>query len=224
MLTISRFSTKKNEDYWRNRKIDWVSHYFSPDHPHRDFLIKILKTSPPKSVLEIGMGCGANLWRIKKEFPNARVCGCDINPDAIKTADEVFRKEYPTKHFERPAIDSIADIDFRVGDITAIPFHGEFFDMVITDACLIYIGPDKMDRAIREIRRVGYYNFLFVEFHSDKWWKRLALKLASRYYAYDYFKLLSDNYFKGIKLTKVPKEHFGGEPWNTYGYFITSGR
>jgi ubiquinone/menaquinone biosynthesis C-methylase UbiE len=214
--------TKDNEKYWKDRKIDWVSHYWMPEHKHRDLLIKILKTQPPRSVLEVGCATGSNLYRIKKEFPDCRICGCDINADAIKTAEAVFRQEFPAEHFDRPAIDSIADIDFRVGAIDEIPFHGEYFDLVLTDACLIYTGPEKINRVMRELRRVGYDRFMFSEFHSDSWLKRLGLRLARNYYAYDYNRLLAKHFFKHIKVVKMPKDMFGGEPWTTFGSVITA--
>ena len=215
-------STEKHKEYWKDRQIDWKEAYFDTlDHPHRDYLIKILETQPPRSVLEIGCASGPNLYRIKKAFPDCRVCGCDINEEAIKTADFIFRQEWPEKHFEKPAIDSIADIDFRVGGIESVPFHGEYFDLVITDATLIYIDPKTMPRALREMRRLSYDKFLMIEFHSTSWLKRKALNLASGYFAYDYKKLLSEKYFKNIVLTKVPKDMWGGTPWNDFGYFIT---
>lgn len=241
-------NTKKNEEYWSKegrRKTDkinwpfvtsngklltdldeiaksnWRQGYFDPDHPHRDFLIKLIKTSPPKRVLEIGMGCGANLYRIKKEFPDCIICGCDINSDAIDAAKELFKEAFPAEMFVIKPGETISEIDFRVGNIMAIPFDGELFDLVITDACLIYIGPDKIERAFREIRRVGYDKMLFNEFHSDNWLKRLKLRLMTRYFAYNYFKLLSDNHFKYIIVTKLSPEMFGGEPWTSYGAVMT---
>lgn len=217
-------NTKQNEDYWRNRHIDWKHAYWTPEHPHRDFMINMLKVTPPKSVLEIGCGCGANLYRIKKEFPECHIAGCDINPDAVRTAMEVFKKEFPNAQFADKTTAWISDseIDFRVGDVTAIPFHGEYYDLVLTDAMLIYIAPDKIKRALREIRRVGYEKMMFIEFHSESWLKRWGLRRASRNNAYNYFRLLSDNHFKHINITKLPKGTFEGEPWDTFGHIITS--
>lgn len=215
-------STGKNKQYWENRRIDWTQAYFTPNHPHRDFIMKLLKPTPPRSVLEIGCGAGANLYRIKKEWPDCRICGCDISADAIKTADETFKREFSEEHFYRPSVAHIADIDFRVGDITKIPFNGEFFDLVITDACLIYVGKDEISRAMKEIRRVGYDKFMFCEFHSESRLKRMGLRMASRYFAYNYFDLLSHYNFKYIKAIKLPPELFGGEPWTTFGNIICS--
>ena len=52
--------------------------------------------------------------------------------------------------------------------------------------------------------------------HLDKAKERDAL-----YFAYDYKKLLEDNYFKNIKITKIPESVWPNEPWKTFGYVIT---
>ena len=84
-------STSKNNKFWKTRQIDWKSHYWNLDHPHRQRIIEIIRKYPVKSVLEIGCGAGANLYNIKKAFPEIKIAGCDINPDAIQTAKELFR-------------------------------------------------------------------------------------------------------------------------------------
>lgn len=235
-------TTKQNEEWWKKRKINWETHYFTPNHKHRKLLVDILKTSPPRNVLEIGCGCGANLYAIKRAFPDVNIAGCDINKDAIETAKRMFEnaeftgkktdysnyKENPRRkdfkelaggaYYKEPAI---PEIEFKVGNIDAIPFHGESYDLVLTDACLIYIGPDKIRRALREIKRVGYNNMMFVEFHSNSWLKRSALRVVSGYYAYNYQELLERYYFKHIKIHKIPKEVWPGKPWQEFGVVIT---
>ena len=197
--------TETNNKYWKGRKINWDTHYWSPNHAHRDMIIDALKKVNLKSVLEIGCGAGANLHRIKQAFPNVDISGCDINVDAIAMA----KKKLP-------------DADLKVGSILDLPFNGEFYDLILTDAMLIYIGPEKIRRAFREIRRVGYEKMMFVEFHSESWLKRKALSLTSRYNAYDYKKLLKKYYFKSVRVRKIPKEVWNGEPWLTYGNIITA--
>ena len=220
---ISLFSkTEKNKKYWEERKIDWIKHYWSIGHAHRDHLIEILRKVRIKTVLEVGCGAGANLYRIKKEFPYVKIAGCDINPDAIETANQIFKAEFPAKMFEKEALDTMSEIDFRVGSAEAIPFNGEAFDLVITDAMMIYVGPDKISRVLREIRRVGYDKMIFIEFNSKSWLKRVGLGLATRYYAYDWEKLLAEKHFKYIKLEKTPNEMWEGKVWDNFGYFITS--
>jgi SAM-dependent methyltransferase len=216
-------STEQFTKYWKDRKIDWKSHYFNPSHPHRKMILDLIKTSPNgvRSILEIGCGAGANLYNIKKAFPQARVCGCDLNPDAIKTAQEIF-KEFKTTDPINVPLDYIKEIDFRVGGIDAIPFHGEYFDLVITDAMMIYIDKSNLDRAIREIRRVGYEKFIFCELHSNNWFKRLGLKLARGYNVYDWNKLLKKYNFKAGRVSKIPTEVWPDEPWRTFGNVMTA--
>lgn len=237
-------TTKKNENYWRHRKINWVKEYFSTwDHPHRQAIIKILKEHPVRSVLEVGCGAGENLYLIKKHFPEVKIAGCDISEDAIETAKQIFREipktlsgtpagikyeENPIRKAQREfgeihlSTPNIEDIEFKVGSADALPFHGDSFDLVLTDAMLIYIGPDKITRVLREIRRVTYNKMMFVEFHHKSFWKRLGLRMASRYYAYDYSKLLPKYNCKYVRIMKMSKELWSGEPWETYGSIITS--
>ena len=215
---------KDNMKFWESRQIDWKKAYFNLDHPHRKVLIDFLKTCKISSVLEIGCACGANLYNIKKEFPNIKIAGCDIAEDAIKTADEIFRAEYPEEKFLPSTSDGNAEIDFRVGGIEAIPFHGMAFDMIITDACLIYINKKHIQRAMREIRRVaaGGGQVLFIEFHSKSWLKRVGLRVISkfRYTSYDYNKLLNKYFFKGIRIFSLSKEIWPGHLWGEFGYLM----
>lgn len=241
-------SSNKNNKFWRERRIDWKASYFNLDHFHRKTIIDIIQQledtgKPVKSVLEIGCGAGANLYNIKKAFPNIKIAGCDINADAIATAKELFTgmktedgsaKEY--KETDRQRIqretfgkDSVRgvdvrmdDIDFKVADATELPFHGDSFDLVMTDAFLLYMGKDKIERVLREMRRVGYNRFVFSELHDDSWVGRLNLRIRekNRYYAYDYRKLLSKYFFKEINLFKI--EGWGANLWDNYGYVITS--
>ena len=86
----------------------------------------------------------------------------------------------------------------------------------------MYIDENKIDRALRELRRVGYDRFLFCEPHSKNWLARVYLRVSKGYSAYDYEKLMKDHYFKGTRLHKIPKEAWGGHLWGPYGYVITA--
>ena len=208
--------------YWTNRKLNWGQAYWTPGHPHRQIFVDMLRTSPPKHILEIGCGAGANLFLLKKAFPSALIAGCDINPEAIETAKKMFKDYDQEEKLGQPKEEG-PEVCFKVGSVEAIPFHGDTFDLVLTDACLIYVGPDKIRRALREIRRVAYEKVMFCEFHSESWWKRTALKITSGYNAYDYEKLLGKYFFKYIRLSKIPKEVWPGEPcWETFGTIATA--
>ena len=64
---------------------------WTPNHRHRDLIIDIIRKHPSKNVLEIGCAWGSNLFRIKKEFPEMKVAGCDISEDAILEAKQQFK-------------------------------------------------------------------------------------------------------------------------------------
>lgn len=228
------------EVYWKNRRINWKDSYFNIDHPHRKLLIDILKNDPPGSVCEVGCASGANLWNIKKEFPNCKIAGCDVSLDAIETAKEIFfganlpktgeqdMSQHPNfKNLdglipkELMHLPNLTDIEFKVGAFDAIPFHGESYDLILTDAALMYVCPQEMARALREIRRIGYKRMIFIELHSTNWFKRKVLNLGRHYWAYNYFQLLRDSYFKHVECVKIPYETWPHEPWKTFGYIIS---
>lgn len=239
-------STKKHTKFWTNRKMDWVDGYWNPEHPHREMIKDILSKRRPGSMLEVGCGAGANLFAIKQMYPELKVAGCDINADAIETAKQQFKAnahlipKYDRKvlyEYDKHPVDKMLqenfykgdkhknyEIEFKVGNVLNIPFHGDAYDLVLTDACLIYLGYKEIDRALREIRRVGFNKFMFVEFHSENPLKRLALKATGGYYAYNYKKILAEHHFKNVTFQKIPKEVWPGQPWIDFGYIITAVR
>lgn len=158
------------------------------------------------SLIEVGCGAGANLVNIIKSFPDRKlqVGGVDINPEAIELARKQFNGGI-----------------FKVGPVHDIMMSDDATDIVLSDMCLIYYGPGKIDSAIKEIKRIGRNYVLFCEFHHHSFWKRLQLRLTSGYYAYDYRKLLEKHGFGDIELYKIPEEYWpGGNPQKTFGYLI----
>ena len=196
--------TKKHTKFWRNRKINWEQSYLLADgamnHPHRDLIIKRLGELKWRSVLEVGMGAGANLVRIKQQWPAAEVGGCDINLEAVKVAS----KYLPKARF----------ID--VGDPRDIFLSDNSVDVVMSDACLIYLGPWEVRKALKDMKRVARNNLLLCELHSEKkvW--------GSRYNIHNYRKLLEDLDCFDIRIEKIPKEVWPGTPWEQYGHIISA--
>jgi len=69
-------NNKHFKKYWRERQ-DWTG-YTSPEainHPHRKVIVEALKTFPWLSLLEVGMGGGANLVNIIRDLPGRQVGG-----------------------------------------------------------------------------------------------------------------------------------------------------
>ena len=182
-----RLTTKDHINYWKNRKIDWKESYFTPDHPHRDLIIDALHTMKFSTVYEIGCGAGANLWKVIKHYPNTRVGGVDVNEEAIEEA----KKNLPGNSL----METRSAEDIFMND--------KSIDVLLSDMCSIYFGPLKIDKVIKEIKRVTRNNVIFVEFHSRSFWSRLKLFWKSGYNAYNWPKLLRKHGFYDIEMRKL---------------------
>lgn len=199
----------KHKRYWADRKIDWEKDYFwgSITHPHRNLILRVLSRIKFRSVLEIGCGAGANLARIQKAFPGTEIGGVDINPDAIEAAKKLLPD---AAVFEVSSADDLFCSDKSV-------------DVVLTDMCLIYLSGRSMRKALREIVRVTRSYVVFVEFHTESFWKRTGLKLATGYSAPNYKKLLEGQGFYDILIQKFTEGDWpGGDPQKTFGHIITA--
>lgn len=205
MLKLLKTS-KRWANYWRKRKIDWQQAYSSTiDHPHREMIVDALAPFLFRSVLEIGCASGPNLMNFLRHWPDLQVGGVDISEDAIRQA----KKHMPYGAFE-------------VRDADVLYFSKDCTDATISDACLIYFGPKKVRKALKEINRCTRNVIVLCEFHSTSWFKRLLLRWTSGYFAHDYTKLLEECGFHDVEIRKIPKEVWPGLPWEQYGHIITA--
>lgn len=158
---------------WSNRHLydgeDWIEGYWrSRNHPHRSFLVERICKFSPNSVLEIGCACGPNLYHIAKKFPDAEVRGIDINPIAVEKGNEYFQQG------------AISNVKLEVGKAQELKqFADKSFDVVFTDAVLIYISPDEIKQVVKEIFRIGRV-LVLNEWHTFNKW--LALLLHKYYH------------------------------------------
>lgn len=193
---IHSWTTKAHSKYWRERKIDWVKSYADTwNHPKRQFLVQVLSRFKWLSLVEVGCASGPNLIKIAHTFPRAEVGGVDINPEAIETAERLFREGGKNAWF-------------KVGSGDDIMMSDKSTDLVLTDMMLIYVGPLKIKKYLLEMKRIARNYLVIHELYSNKWYERLWLFLTSGYWSYDYPKLLEKLGFYDIKKIKVPIECF----------------
>lgn len=170
----NKLNIKKDEEWATIHLLEgesWIESYWkSRNHPHRFLLLdRMSKFSPISSVLEIGCGCGPNLYQLAKKFPDAEIRGIDINPIAVQKGNEFFNEE------------GITNVKLEVGKAQELSkFSDESFDVVLTDAVLIYIDPNEIKNVIKEMFRISGLLILY-EWHSFNNW--LAL-LLSKYYCF----------------------------------------
>lgn len=206
-------TTTTQKKFWQNRKIDWDKQYLATwDHPHRELIMRALSAFDWVSLWEVGCGPGANLVRIAKTLPitpiqkrhGARqLGGSDINPEAIALAKKTFEKGL----FHVEAVDDLLLSDDSV-------------DVVLSDATLIYYGPEKIDKAVGEMVRIARLGIVLCEFHGTSWWKRLWLRLTTGYNAYNYQELLEKHGCRNIQIVKIPPQFWDGFPWQPWGHIV----
>ena len=197
-------TTNDHKKYWKERKIDWDAHYLATwNHPHRELIMYALTMFPWVSLWELGCGPGANLVRIVKSFKNKNLGGSDINEDAIALARKTF-----------------VGGRFRVESSEDTLMSENSVDVVLSDAHLIYFGPTKINKVVKEMVRIARNNLVLFELHEPSLLKRIWLRLRRGYNAYDYRKLLESNGCYNVQIIKMPKQYWPGTPWEEYGHII----
>ncbi|MBI3930972.1 MAG: class I SAM-dependent methyltransferase [Chloroflexi bacterium] len=209
---------RKGND-WNNKrypgKNEWVLSYWdSRNHSHRPFLTeRIADFSPISSILEIGCNCGPNLYMIAQKFPGIKIQGIDINPLAIQKGKELF------------AAAGISNVKLSVGKADELSqFPDNSFDVVFTDAVLIYIGRDKIQGIIKEMVRVARKGLILVEQHICKPNNKANHSLGIRPYGLwqrDYVALLKQFVPEAqIGITKITEDMWADPQWQETGAII----
>jgi SAM-dependent methyltransferase len=207
--------TKSWEDYWVRRKRgddwnrkghDWVKGYWeSTKHPHRRLVVDAISRFEPKSVLEIGCASAPNLRLLAEKYPKAEIWGVDINRKAVEYGNKMFRKN------------GFKNVTLMVAQADKLLFAERTFDVVLTDAMLIYIGKDKIMDVMSKLIEIAKKGLVLVERHiegvgslgvyKDGLWQRDYIELIERF--------VPDAVITPKKITpKVWKE------WSETGYVI----
>jgi ubiquinone/menaquinone biosynthesis C-methylase UbiE len=95
-------------------------------------------------------------------------------------------------------------------------FPDKSFDVVFTDAVLMYIGADKIGKVAKELQRVAKKAIILVEHHSKQ--ESSLGRVKEKYWLRDYAKLFQPLSHQ-ISTTKIPAEIWGGN-WGKLGYII----
>jgi len=179
---------KSNEWFWKFRHIfdhsNWPGKYVSEEsltHSHRKLLIDIIsKYAPFENIFEIGCASGPNIYLLAKEFPSTKIYGSDISKNAINFGKKWFA-EKNVKNIELST--SYAENSFK-------NFSDKSIDVIITDAALIYLNSNKLEKMIKEMLRVGRKALVFNEQHTDA-----ILPVSDGHWIHDYKNLLKCHFF-----------------------------
>ena len=225
LITSRLKDTQAQEEYWAKRHLqkgsdwdykyglsedEWVAGYWeSRHHRHRPLLIqKLTKYKPFNGLLEIGCNCGPNLYLLASAMPQVTMQGIDINPRAIHKGRELL------------AAAEINNVNLAIGKADELAqFAEKSFDIVFTDAVLIYIGPDKIEKVIKEMLRLSRLALVFLEQHDSnasakgKYWHGKWIR--------DYIGLMKQFVpEKNIQITRLTAEQWSDRDWQRIGAII----
>ena len=103
-------------------------------------------------------------------------------------------------------------------------FQDKSFDVVFTDAVLIYIGPDKINEVIREMIRITQKALILVEWHSFEPERKDLYGLGvyhSGCWKRDYLALLKEFVpEERIHVTKITEDIWPDKNWSEVGAVI----
>lgn len=150
------FIRNKLGDLWTHRGGDWADGYWeSREHSHRSYLVdRIAEFSLVTSVLEIGCASGPNLYLLAKRFPDAEIEGIEINPEAVRTGNE---------RLSESGVSNVKLSEGRAEDLSR--FKDNSFDVVFTDAVLIYIGRNVIQEVTENMLRIARKGLVMMEHH-----------------------------------------------------------
>lgn len=132
-----------SRSYWEKRAVQLWEHDRNPDPTMTVALSEIvarLREIPPwESLLEVGCGFGRVLRGLRLVFPSARLMGVDFSFKQL-----LHGRTYLVKN----------NVPLLQASSIDLPFPPKRFDLVITNASLIYLNPTELERTLGEFRRV----------------------------------------------------------------------
>jgi SAM-dependent methyltransferase len=155
-------------------------------HQRSQWLVEELKKIEFSSILEIGCGCGRNLFHIKNSFPNSKLYGMDISSDAIQFAK------------------SIVDADFVQGSFNDLKKIQQKFDVIFSMASFCYTSPNIFEQNIDTLLKLSTkYIFHFEDFGEGE--KIESINGSQNYWKYNYnMSYLKRN--KEVQLLDIPND------------------
>lgn len=136
-------------DYWDgDRRINYGGYRYMPGRwaPVGQAMIDHYGIKPGDRILDIGCGKGFQLYELTQLLPGIEVHGIDVSGYAIENAKEEIKDR------------------LQVGNATSLPYPDKHFDFVFSLNALHNLHCYDLDKALREMERVGKKNkYLCVE-------------------------------------------------------------
>lgn len=185
----------------------WAEDYLTDaglDHPHRRFLFdRIAAHAPFDSVLEVGCASAPNLIGLSRRYPRTRFRGIDISRSAIAAGQR------------RLAADGIENVSLDVASISTLRgCADQSIDLVLTDAALIYVAPDRIDAVVADLVRIARRSVVLFEYHRDGGGR------VNAHWAHDWRQLLTRHApHSAITVSRLPPGTWPGS-WDDHGHLV----
>jgi protein-L-isoaspartate(D-aspartate) O-methyltransferase len=127
-------------DYWDgDRRINYGGYRYMPGRwaPVGQAMIDHYGIKPGDRILDIGCGKGFQLYELTQLLPGVEVHGIDVSGYAIENAKEEIKDR------------------LQVGNATSLPYPDKHFDFVFSLNALHNLHCYDLDKALREMERVG---------------------------------------------------------------------
>jgi len=140
-------------DYWDgDRRICYGGYRYMPGRwtPVAQAMIDHYHIKSGDKILDIGCGKAFLLYEVSQLVPGVHVFGIDISPYAIEHAKDEITQQ------------------LQVGNATDLPFSDNCFDLVFSITTLHNLHNYDLDKALREMERVGKNKYLCVESYRNE--------------------------------------------------------
>ncbi len=140
-------------DYWDgDRRICYGGYRYIPGRwaPVARMMIEHYHLKPGDRILDIGCGKGFQLMEFQNAMPELELRGIDISEYALEHAPDSIR----------PCL--------TLGNATHLPWEDNTFDFVFSITTLHNLHNYDLDRALREMERVGKQKYLCVESYRNE--------------------------------------------------------
>ena len=149
----AKLAKKWDYDYWDgDRKINYGGYRYIENRwlPMIKELKEFYKLKDNCRILDIGCGKGFFLYDFQKFMPNSDVYGLDISNYAIENSKEEIKAK------------------ITLGNATSLPWEDNFFDLVISLQTLHNLHNFDLEKALKEMERVGQKKYLCVESYRNE--------------------------------------------------------
>lgn len=120
--------------------------------PVAERLIKQYGLKSNAKILDVGCGKAHLLYELKQILPNAELHGFDISQHGLADAPEPVRKSLARRKAQ--------DVPY--------PWADKYFDLVISLGCLHNLRLPELEKAVKEVERVGKNKFIMVESYRNE--------------------------------------------------------